>query len=216
MKRPAILILPICLLAIVGLTVAALAFLAPPATAAESNPIVVMETSKGTIKIELFADKAPITVKNFLSYVDEKFYEGTTFHRVMPDFMIQGGGFLPGLTDAKNAKDVQALEKKAHDPIKNEASNGLHNERGTIAMARTNDPDSATAQFFINVVDNTIKHDPNPKRDPAGYCVFGKVIDGMDVVDAIKEFRTKVVIPDEVEDVPIKDVLIKSVRRAEK
>jgi cyclophilin family peptidyl-prolyl cis-trans isomerase len=180
------------------------------------NPVVVMETSKGTIKIELFADKAPITVKNFLTYVDEKFYDGTTFHRVMPDFMIQGGGFLPGLTQAKTEKDVKALEKKTHDPIKNEAKNGLHNERGTLAMARTPDPDSATAQFFINVVDNTKKLDPNPGRDPAGYCVFGKVIDGMDVVDAIKEVRTMAVIPDEVEDVPVKDILIKSVRKADK
>jgi cyclophilin family peptidyl-prolyl cis-trans isomerase len=181
-----------------------------------SNPVVVMETSKGTIKIELFADKAPITVKNFLTYVDEKFFDGTTFHRVMPDFMIQGGGFLPGLTEAKTEKDVTALEKKTHAPIKNEASNGLHNERGTLAMARTGDPNSATAQFFINVVDNTNKLDPNPKRDPNGYCVFGKVIDGMDVVDKIRDVRTTVVIPDAIEDVPIKDVMIKSVRRAEK
>ena len=180
------------------------------------NPVVVMETSEGTIKIELFADKAPATVKNFLAYVDEKFYDGTTFHRVMPEFMIQGGGFVPGLTQAKTPKDVQALEKKTHDPVKNEASNGLHNERGTIAMARTPDPDSATAQFFINTVDNTKKLDPNPRRDPAGYCVFGKVIDGMDVVDKIRKVETKAVIPDVIEDVPVKDVMIKSVRRAEK
>ncbi len=105
------------------------------------NPVVVMETSKGTIKIELFADKAPVTVKNFLTYVDEKFYDGTTFHRVMPEFMIQGGGFLPGLTKIKSRKDYEALEKKTHDPIKNEAKNGLHNERGTLAMARTDDAD---------------------------------------------------------------------------
>ena len=187
-----------------------------PATAPDSpNPVVVMETSKGTIKIELFADKAPITVKNFLAYVDEKFFDGTTFHRVMPDFMIQGGGFLPGLTQAKSEDDVQKLEKKTHDPIKNEASNGLHNERGTLAMARTNKPDTATAQFFINVVDNTKKLDPGGVS-PAGYCVFGKVIDGMDVVDKIRELRTMVVIPDALEDVPVKDVMIKSVRRAEK
>jgi peptidyl-prolyl cis-trans isomerase B (cyclophilin B) len=180
------------------------------------NPVVVMETSKGTIKIELFADKAPGTVKNFLSYVDEKFYDGTTFHRVMSDFMIQGGGFLPGMAQAKTEDDVQKLEKKTHDPIKNEGTNGLHNERGTIAMARTNDPDSATAQFFINTVDNTKKLDPNPDRDPAGYCVFGKVIDGMDVVDKIKMVETKVVIPRAIEDVPVEDVTIKSVRRADK
>ena len=187
-----------------------------PAAADGPNPVVVMETSKGTIKIELFADKAPITVKNFLTYVDEKFFDGTTFHRVMPDFMIQGGGFLPGLTEAKAEDDVKKLEKKTHDPIKNEASNGLHNDSGTIAMARTGDPNSATAQFFINVVDNGKKLDPNPKRDPNGYCVFGKVIDGMDVVDKIRDVRTMVVIPDAIEDVPVKDVMIKSVRRAEK
>jgi cyclophilin family peptidyl-prolyl cis-trans isomerase len=179
------------------------------------NPVVVMETSEGTIKIELFADKAPATVKNFLTYVDEKFYDGTTFHRVMPDFMIQGGGFLPGLAQAKGEKDVQALEKKTHDPIKNEASNGLHNERGTIAMARTRAADSATAQFFINVVDNSEKLDPGGVS-PAGYCVFGKVIDGMDVVDKIKGVETTVVIPRVIENVPVKDVMIKSVRRADK
>jgi peptidyl-prolyl cis-trans isomerase B (cyclophilin B) len=181
----------------------------------QPNPVVVMETSKGTIKIELFADKSPITVKNFLAYVDEKFYDGTTFHRVMPDFMIQGGGFPPGLTQAKTEEDVQKLEKKTHDPIKNEASNGLHNERGTVAMARLKPPDTATAQFFINVVDNTKKLDPGGVS-PAGYCVFGKVIDGMDVVDQIKEVRTTDILDGAMEAVPIKDVIIKSVRRAEK
>ena len=154
-----------------------------------SNPVVVMETSKGTIKIELFADKAPITVKNFLNYVDEKFYDGTIFHRVIPDFMIQGGGFTPGLTAAKTEEDVEGVEKKTHDPIKNESHNGLPNERGTSPWPGTNDPDSATAQFFINVEDNTKKLDPSPNRDPNGYCVFGKVIEGMDVVDKIKDVR---------------------------
>src|SRR5213594_623141 len=104
------------------------------------NPVVVMETSAGTIKIELFEDKAPITVKNFLSYVDDKFYDGTIFHRVISDFMIQGGGLEPGFKQKKETKD----------PIKNEADNGLSNKKYTIAMARTDDPDSATAQFFIN------------------------------------------------------------------
>ena len=180
-----------------------------------SNPVVVMETSKGTIKIELFADKAPITVKNFLAYVDEKFFDGTTFHRVMPKFMIQGGGFLPGLTKIKTKKDYDALEKKTHDPIKNEAKNGLSNDRGTIAMARTGDPNSATAEFFINVVDNTKKLDPGGVS-PDGYAVFGKVIEGMDVVDKIKDVQTTVVVPDAVGDVPVEDVIIKSVRRADK
>src|SRR5947209_12496024 len=110
---------------------------------ADKNSVVVMETSKGTIKIELFADKSPITVKNFLSYVDDKFYDGTIFHRVISDFMIQGGGFESGMK-----------EKKTKDPIKNESKNGLSNKRGTIAMARTRVPDSASSQFFINVQDN--------------------------------------------------------------
>jgi len=107
------------------------------------NPVVEMDTSEGKIKIELFADKAPITVKNFLKYVDDKHYDGTIFHRVISNFMIQGGGFEPGLK-----------EKQTRDPIKNESSNGVANKRGTLAMARTNVPDSATSQFFINVKDN--------------------------------------------------------------
>jgi cyclophilin family peptidyl-prolyl cis-trans isomerase len=191
-----------------------LGLLAMTAKADAPNPVVVMETSEGTIKIELFADKAPTTVKNFLNYVDEKFYDGTTFHRVMPKFMIQGGGFLPGLAQAKSGKDVKALEKKTHDPIKNEASNGLHNERGTIAMARTEDADSATSQFFINVVDNTKKLDPGGVS-PDGYCVFGKVIDGMDVVDKIKNVKTTVNRNIRMKDIPAEDVVIKSIRRAD-
>ncbi len=192
-----------------------LGLLAVASKADAANPVVVMETSKGTIKIELLPDKAPITVKNFLTYVDEKFYDGTTFHRVIPDFMIQGGGFTPGLTAAKSGKDVQALEKKTHDPIKNEATNGLHNEAGTIAMARTNDPDTATAQFFINTADNTRKLDPGGVS-PDGYAVFGKVIEGMDVVDKIKGVDTTEILGGAMADVPVKDVIIKSVRRADK
>src|SRR5437773_6525374 len=124
---------------------------------ADKNSVVVMETSKGTIKIELFADKSPITVKNFLSYVDDKFYDGTIFHRVISDFMIQGGGFESGLK-----------EKRTKDPIKNESANGLSNMRGTIAMARLEEPDTATAQFFINVVDNKRL---DGYKDKAGYAV---------------------------------------------
>jgi peptidyl-prolyl cis-trans isomerase B (cyclophilin B) len=161
-----------------------------------------METSQGTIKIELFADKAPVTVKNFLSYADDKFYDGTIFHRVIPNFMIQGGGMEPGLK-----------EKKTKDAIKNESSNGLSNERGTLAMARTSRPDSATAQFFISVQDNKFL-DKAKAGDGVGYCVFGKVIEGMDVVDKIKEVKTHTVQPHE--NVPEEDVIIKSVRRAEK
>src|SRR2546428_392591 len=138
------------------------------AETADKNPVVVMETSKGTIKIELFADKSPITVKNFLSYVDDKFYDGTVFHRVISDFMIQGGGFESGLK-----------EKGTKASIKNESANGVSNERGTIAMARTGDPDSATAQFYINVEDNNGKRKNGANLDAlrgrAGYAVFGKV-----------------------------------------
>jgi cyclophilin family peptidyl-prolyl cis-trans isomerase len=164
------------------------------------NPVVVMETSLGTIKIELYPDKAPITVKNFLQYVDDKFYDGTIFHRVIEDFMIQGGGFQPGMK-----------EKKTRAPIKNESSNGLSNKRGTIAMARTNRPDSATAQFYINVKDNNFL-DKAQARDRVGYCVFGKVIEGMDVVDKIRRVKTGT--QGDFENVPSDDVVIKSVRRA--
>jgi cyclophilin family peptidyl-prolyl cis-trans isomerase len=189
------------------LTLAAAAFAALPARAA--NTVVVMETSMGTIKIELFDDKAPITVKNFLSYVDDKFYDGTIFHRVISNFMVQGGGFT-----SKEHK-----EKKTKEPIKNEA--GLANERGTIAMARTPDPDSASAQFFINVVDNKgLNKGANPD-DPAGYCVFGKVTEGMDVVNKIKAVKTGVATlvakgdrQLRSRDVPVEDVVIKSVKRA--
>lgn len=169
------------------------------APAAEKNPIVTIETSMGDIQVELFADKAPATVKNFLSYVDDKFYDGVVFHRVISNFMIQGGGMEPGLK-----------EKKTKEAIKNEADNNVSNERGTIAMARTSDPDSATAQFFINVKDNNFLNHKSKLPKEYGYCAFGKVIKGMDVVDKIKEV--------EVEDkgahqsVPVKDVVIKSIR----
>jgi peptidyl-prolyl cis-trans isomerase B (cyclophilin B) len=157
-----------------------------------------METSEGTIKIELWADKAPKTVENFLSYVDEKFYDGTIFHRVIENFMIQGGGFT---ADMK--------QKNTHAPIKNEAKADLKNLRATIAMARTGVVDSATAQFFINVVDNSFLDHAGETPRTFGYAVFGKVIDGMDVVDKIREVQTG------EGDVPVKVVLIKSVQRAE-
>jgi peptidyl-prolyl cis-trans isomerase B (cyclophilin B) len=147
--------------------------------AAAGNPKVEMETSKGKIVIELYPDKAPDTVKNFLNYIDTKFYDGTIFHRVIPNFMIQGGGFT---ADMKR--------KPAGEPIKNEADNGLKNERGTIAMARTNDPHSATAQFFINTVNNDFLNHKSKTNQGWGYVVFGKVIAGMDVVDAISSVKT--------------------------
>jgi peptidyl-prolyl cis-trans isomerase B (cyclophilin B) len=155
---------------------------------------VVMETSQGTIKIELDGDKAPVTTANFLSYVDDKFYDGTIFHRVIPNFMIQGGGMAPGMA-----------EKRTKAAIKNESGNGLKNKRGSIAMARTNDLNSATSQFFINVVDNDF-------LDGNKYCVFGKVVEGIDVVDKIKAVPTGR--KGHHDDVPVKDVVIQSVRRA--
>jgi cyclophilin family peptidyl-prolyl cis-trans isomerase len=165
---------------------------------AESN-VVVMETSLGTIKLELYPDKAPVTVQNFLGYVDEGFYDGTVFHRVIPNFMIQGGGMEPGMR-----------QKKTKPAIKNESANGLGNQRGTVAMARTNVPDSATAQFFINVTDNGFL-DKSQARDGVGYCVFGKVIEGLDVVDKIKAVKTTKKAGHD--DVPVTDVVIQSARR---
>jgi cyclophilin family peptidyl-prolyl cis-trans isomerase len=145
------------------------------APSAESqNPQVLMKTNMGDFTIELYADKAPKTVENFLSYVNEGFYDGLVFHRIISNFMIQGGGF---------DKDLRRMP--THDPVQNEADNGLSNERGTIAMARTSDPHSASSQFFINVQDNP-GLDFQDKKAKWGYCVFGKVVEGMDVVDKIK------------------------------
>jgi cyclophilin family peptidyl-prolyl cis-trans isomerase len=171
-----------------------------PVSAQETkNPRVVIDTSLGKITVELFAEKAPISVKNFLQYTDDKHYDGTTFHRVIADFMIQGGGFEPGLK-----------ERKTRSPIKNEAGNGESNKRGTIAMARTPEADSATSQFFINTVDNP-RLDRENAKDKVGYAVFGRVIEGMDVVDKIRRVETAE--QGDSENVPVKDVLIKSVRR---
>lgn len=184
-----------------ALTLGAVLLSAAPA-AAQQNPVVVIETSKGTIKAELYGEKAPVTVRNFLSYVDKKHYDGTIFHRVIEDFMIQGGGFTP-----------EMKEKDSGRGILNEADNGLKNERGALAMARTSEPNSATAQFFINVKDNPFLNHRDKTRAGYGYAVFGKVIEGMDVVDAIRKVKTKTVSP--YSDVPVEPVLIKSIRRAE-
>jgi cyclophilin family peptidyl-prolyl cis-trans isomerase len=188
------------------LTLAASTLGASQGSAADKNPVVIMDTSMGPIEIELYRDKAPITVNNFLNYVEKKFYDGTIFHRVIPNFMIQGGGFEPGMK-----------EKETQAPIKNESSNGLSNKRGTIAMARTNVPDSATSQFFINAEDND-RLDKDRSPDGVGYCVFGKVIKGMDVVDKIRKAKTTRKfqmtsfgrVPHD--NVPVEDVIIKSVR----
>jgi cyclophilin family peptidyl-prolyl cis-trans isomerase len=173
------------------------AALALSASAQAEAVKVLMQTSKGDITLELDAQKAPGTVKNFLAYVDEGFYDGTIFHRVIKDFMIQGGGFTPDLR-----------QKKAHDPIENEAKNGLKNLRGSVAMARTSDPHSATAQFFINHKDNAFLDYPG--QDGWGYAVFGKVVSGMDVVDAIAAVPTA---RSPMPDSPKETVTITAVKR---
>ncbi len=170
--------------------------------AGKTNPKVIMKTSMGDITIELYPDKAPITVENFFSYVDEKFYDGTIFHRVMKGFMIQGGGLTPELT-----------QKTAKPPIKNEAANGLKNKRGTIAMARMPDKDSATCQFFINHVDNPGLDHRDDTDEGYGYAVFGKVVKGMDVVDAIA--GVKIMTKGGRANVPRETITIISVRRVE-
>ncbi len=166
-------------------------------SAMAENVRILMKTSQGDIILELDKEKAPKTVENFLSYVNEGFYSGTIFHRVIKDFMIQGGGFTP---------DMQ--RKKTHDPVENEAKNGLKNKRGSIAMARTSAPHSATAQFFINHKDNDFLDNAN-SRDGWGYCVFGKVVEGMDVVDSIANQKTG--IKNRLPNVPETPILIEKV-----
>ena len=166
------------------------------APAAAANPRVRFETTKGTFVIELEQTKAPITVGNFLEYVKSGFFDGTIFHRVIPGFMVQGGGFTP---------DMQ--QKPAREPIVNESANGLANKRGTVAMARTADPNSASSQFFINLVDNGFL-DKASARDGVGYCVFGKVVEGMSVLDAIAAVPTGTV--GAYQNVPLQPVVIKT------
>ena len=168
---------------------------APKAQAPAANPRVLLETSKGKIVLELFADKAPKTAKNFVDYVRSGQFNGTIFHRVIPGFMIQGGGFTADMT-----------EKHTRPPIPNEADNGVLNQRGTIAMARTQDPNSATAQFFINLVNNGSLNFRSKSVEGWGYAVFGQVVEGMDVVDAIAKVRTTTKGP--YENVPVEAVVI--------
>jgi len=156
---------------------------------------VKLHTNHGVITLELDAEKAPETVKNFITYAEAGHYDNTLFHRVIDGFMIQGGGFEPGMS-----------QKPTNAPVKNEADNGLKNERGTIAMARTQDPHSATAQFFINVTDNDFLNFRAPSAQGWGYCVFGRVSEGMDVVDAIKGVQTRSA--GFHQDVPAEDVII--------
>ena len=166
---------------------------------AQNNPVVVMETSLGPLTIELYPEQAPITVENFLAYVNDGFYEGTVFHRVIPDFMIQGGGFTP-----------EMMQKSTRAEIENEAANGLKNERGTLAMARLNTPHSATAQFFINHGSNNtfLDHSGTSPQD-FGYAVFGRVTGGLDVLDRMSAVSTGRQGPHE--NVPTEPIVIGSV-----
>jgi len=168
----------------------------------EQNPQVMLETSMGNITIELFKEKAPITVRNFLGYVKDGFYDGLIFHRVIKDFMVQGGGMSEALE-----------QKKPKFAIKNEATNGLSNTRGTLAMARTSVVDSATSQFFINTVDNLFLNHKGKQPDSFGYCVFGQVTEGMDVVDKIREVKTGN--KSGHSDVPVEPVFIVSAKLIE-
>jgi len=169
-------------------------------SAPSGHVLVLMKTSMGDVKIDLNSAKAPISVKNFMQYVDSGFYNGTIFHRVIPGFMVQGGGFKSGLR-----------KKRAGSPIRNEAGNGLTNDVGTIAMARTSAPDSATAQFFINVNNNTSLNHRSNNPSGYGYAVFGKVVSGMDVINRIVMARTTT--RSGYRNVPVDDIVIKSVSK---
>jgi cyclophilin family peptidyl-prolyl cis-trans isomerase len=171
----------------------------PPLQPAPGNPVVVVDTSSGPITIELFKDQAPVSVGNFLQYVHEDFYPGTIWHRVVPGYVIQGGGYTASLG-----------EKETHPPIQNEATNGLSNRKGTVAMARTRAARSATAQFFINLVDNPGLDHHGFAPDDFGYAVFGRVIDGWDTVEKIAAARTKST-PEGMDNVPETPIVIKSV-----
>lgn len=185
--------------ALLASTLAIAAFLSTSAQG-QDNPVVIMETNKGTIKIELWADKAPISAANFLRYTDAEFYDGLIFHRVIEGFMIQGGGF-----------NEDMVQQPPYESIKNEASAELPNNRGTLAMARTNVIDSATSQFFINLVDNDFLNHRDETSRGFGYAVFGEVIEGMEVVDAIATVRTGRARGHQ--DVPKEPVKMISVRR---
>jgi peptidyl-prolyl cis-trans isomerase A (cyclophilin A) len=171
---------------------------APAPDQAPGNPVVVVSTSLGDITIEVLEDRAPVSAANFLQYVEESFYSGTVFHRVKPGFMIQGGGYTASLE-----------EKPTHPPIQNEATNGLRNTRGTVAMARKPQLRSATSQFYVNLVDNRMLDHTGFSPEDFGYAVFGRVLAGMDVADRIAAVKTRTV--GGMEDVPVEPVVIKSV-----
>lgn len=198
----------ICFLSFFFAVVLSFSVSAEPKTAKETkkikdtpvNTTVIIETSKGTIEAELWAEKAPVTVANFLTYADEKYYDNTIFHRVIDGFMIQGGGFT---------QDMK--EKTTHAAIKNEASAELKNTKGTLAMARTMDVNSATSQFFINLVDNSFLNHQGKSPQNYGYAVFGAVTKGLDVVEAMGKVKTKTTGPHQ--DVPAEPLVIKSIRK---
>ncbi len=185
----------LCMKAALNLIKLLFVFLLFSPLAHAANPIVEFETNQGNFKIELYPDKAPKTVSNFLYYVDNGFYKETIFHRVISNFMIQGGGFTREMS-----------EKKTQPPIANESNNGLLNSAGAVAMARTNDPNSATAQFFINLIDNNFLNYTSPEPSSVGYCVFGKIIEGMNVVHKIGQLPTGN--SRGFSDVPIRPVII--------
>lgn len=190
------------LISICALALAFTLLTGTPVMSETSNPTVTLETTEGTIVIELYPNEAPITVANFLEYAKSNFYNGTIFHRVIPAFMIQGGGFT---------FDMQ--EKETRDSIAIESNNGLKNERGTIAMARTNDPNSASSQFFINAKDNDFLNFTAETMQGYGYAVFGKVIEGMDVVEKIEAVKTGTTAGHG--DVPVEPVIIDKVSVSE-
>ena len=185
----------LCMKAALNLIKLLFVFLLFSPLAHAANPIVEFETNQGNFKIELYPEKAPKTVSNFLYYVDNGFYKETIFHRVISNFMIQGGGFTREMS-----------EKKTQPPIANESNNGLVNSAGTVAMARTNDPNSATAQFFINLIDNNFLNYTSPEPSSVGYCVFGKIIEGMNVIHKIGQLPTGN--SRGFSDVPIRPVII--------
>jgi len=174
----------------------------PKAPQSEANPVVIIETSMGAMRAELWPGKSPATVANFLRYTDEEFFDGLIFHRVIDGFMVQGGGF-----------DPQMRQKRTHGPIQNEAAGDVRNDRATLAMARTSDIHSATAQFFINLKDNDFLNQRDKTPDGFGYCAFGRLIDGLDVLDRIGKVKTHTH-PTGPDDVPVEPVVIQSVRRA--
>ncbi len=198
---------PLKTLIMCTLLIFAVSLVATSATAQEKdkeeNPMIVLETTLGKIEVELYADKAPVTVKNFVWYVENKFYDGLIFHRVIPDFMIQGGGF-----------NLKMVQKEGNAPIKNEATNGLGNDRGTIAMARTSVINSATSQFFINLKDNAFLNHRDNSQAGYGYAVFGKVTKGLDVVDKIAKVETQSHMG--YDDVPVDPVVIEKAYMAGK